>query len=286
MKKYLAIIALFLSLCMNISFAQNSITSIKKGSGKPVILLPGLGCKSSVWKGTVNVLSRNHCCYEINIAGFAGIPSQGDFSIAKISKDIIMLIKKEKLDNPILIGHSLGGFIALKTASENPGIFSKLIIIDSFPFALSYFIPSITEEQAAQQGLVLKNMILKQTVDEYKKTERTALGNLISSETNIDTVLKWMTASDRNSIAEATSQMISTNLRDELKNIMCKVLIIGTWKGKEQIGLNKESVEKMFHEQYKNLKDKSIIISNNSKHFVMLDTPEWLNKQIIGFITE
>ena len=285
MKSYLLLFILIITSSINLR-GQNSISYTKIGSGSPVIFLPGLGCKSSVWNNTVRELSSDHCCYMLNIAGFAGKPDNGEFSLNKISGAIISLIKKESLNKPLIIGHSLGGFIAIKTVSQDPDLFSGLIVIDAMPFPLAAFNPAITEEQAAGQGQILKNMILKQTVEEYKKTERTVLGNLITNETDIDTVLQWMITSDRKALAEATSEMISTDLRDALKNITCKTLVIGTWIGKEQLGLNKESVKSMFENQYKNLKDKTIIISNNSKHFVMLDTPEWLNKQIIGFITE
>ena len=62
--------------------------------------------------------------------------------------------------------------------------------------------------------------------------------------------------------------------------------MIGTWRGKEKMGISKETIERIFKEQYKNLKYKTITISDNSKHFVMLDSPAWLNKQITGFISK
>ena len=286
MKKLILMILMLLFLCSTIILPQNSINYIKKGSGKPVIFLPALGCKGSVWDNSVNMISNDHCCYEISIAGFGGVPLTGNFSMERISKDIMKLIKQEKLVNPILIGHSVSGFIALKIASENPGIFSKLIIVDSFPFALASLYPSITDEQAKQQAVLIKNMMLNENKEQFKDSEEKNLINLISDKANIDTVLNWVLLSNRNALAEATYEMVSTDLRDSIKNIKCKTLIIGTWKGKEQLGFTKESAEKIFSEQYKNLRNKEITISDNSKHFIMLDKPEWLNKQIIGFISE
>jgi len=286
MKKLFLVVAFTLSFCLVQLFAQSSISFVKKGNGKPVIFLPGLGCKGSVWDNTVNKFSGSYCCYEISYAGFAGLPVKGGFSIEKITKDIMSLIRKEKLDHPVLIGHSLSGFIALKIASENPGVFSKLIIVDSFPFTLAAFNPAVTEEQAEQQGMMMKEMILKQSNEEYNKSEQAILGSLITNKKDIDTVLNWMMLSDRKAIAEATFEMISTDLRDSIKNIDCSTLIIGTWKGKEQLGVTEEIAKKLFNIQYENLKNKSIVISNNSKHFVMLDAPGWLNTQITKFIVE
>ncbi len=265
---------------------QSSISFIKKGKGRPVIFLPGLGCKGSVWDSAVNKLSAGYCCYEISYAGFAGMPPDGTFKIDRIIKDIIKFINQQKLQHPVLIGHSLSGFIALKAAAENPDVFSKLIIVDSFPFALAVYSPAITVEKAKQQGKIYEDMILKQNDEEFKKSERAMLSGLISGEKDIDTVLNWMMLSDRNAIAAATYEMISTDLRPELKKIKCSALIIGTWKGKEQLGFNKVTTPKIFAAQYENLKNKSIAVSDDSKHFIMLDAPEWLNSQITRFLSE
>ncbi|MGA7837520.1 MAG: alpha/beta hydrolase [Ignavibacteriaceae bacterium] len=286
MKKLLLMFIFAISFNYTAIFPQSSIIFTKSGNGQPLIFLPALGCKGRVWDNTVNELSKKYTCYEVSIAGFGGVFLDDKFSIEKISKDIINLIKQEKLQHPVLIGHSVSGLIALKTASENRGVFSKLIIVDSFPFALASIYPTITEEQAKQQGAMLKNMLLKESKEKFENTEKKNLEKLISNENDIDTVLSWFILSDREAIAEATSEMLSTDLRDSIKNIKCKTLIIGTWKGKEQLGFTKEVAEKIFTEQYKNINSKRIIISNDSKHFIMLDTPEWLNKQITGFITE
>ena len=286
MKKLFLMVLAALSFCFSTIMAQNSITYVKKGSGQPVIFLPALGCKGSVWDNTVNKLSKKYCCYEISIAGFGGVQLNGYFSMERISKDIIGLIKLKKLEYPVLIGHSVSGFLALKIASENPGIFSNLIIVDSFSFVFGSIYPSVTDEQAKAQAALLKNMILKESDEQFKISEEKNLVNLVSNKKDMDTVLSWVMSSNRNAIAEATYEMAANDLRDGLKNINCKTLIIGTWRGKEKFGYTKASTEKIFNEQYKNLKNKKIIISDNSKHFIMLDNPGWLNKQITRFISE
>ncbi len=266
--------------------AQSSIAYVTKGNGQPLIFLPALGCKASIWDNTVNKLSKHYACYEISIKGFGGVPLEGYFSLQRISNDIIHLIKQKKLKNPILIGHSISGFIALKTASENPGTFAKLIVVDALPFSLASVYPKATETQAKQQGLIIKNMILKETGEQFKESEEKSLKNLVSNQDSAKMILNWMLKSDRKAIAEATDEGISTDLRKAIQNIKCKTLIIGTWKGKEQLGFTQTTARKIFEEQYKNLKNKKIVISDNSKHFVMLDNPKWLNKQIKSFITE
>ena len=286
MKKLFFTFILVISFCFSAIRAQDSITFTKKGTGQPLIFLPALGCNGAVWDNTVNELSKKYTCYEVSIAGFGGVPLKGSFKIEKISKDLMDLIKNENLQKPVLIGHSFSGFLALKTAAENPDVFSKLIIVDSFPFALASIYPSVTEAQAKQQGEMLKDYILKESDSDYEKSQRTSFGNTIADKDAAAKVIKWVLASDRSAIAEATSRAISTDLRDEISKIKCETLVIGTWKGKEKIGFTESNVVEKFKEQYKNLENIKIVIAGNSKHFIMLDDPDWFNKTITGFISE
>ena len=132
----------------------------------------------------------------------------------------------------------------------------------------------------------MKDYILKESESDYEKSQRTSFGNTIADKDAAAKVIKWVLASDRSAIAEATSRAISTDLRDEISKIKCETLVIGTWKGKEKIGFTESNVVEKFKEQYKNLENKKIVIAENSKHFIMLDDPDWFNKTITGFISE
>lgn len=82
--------------------------------GQPVILIPGLSSSSAVWDATVQHLAPKYHCHALTLAGFAGQPRLGDGPFLETVKDaIVTYIKTNKLNQPILIGHSLGGHMAL-----------------------------------------------------------------------------------------------------------------------------------------------------------------------------
>jgi len=43
-------------------------------------------------------------------------------------------IRKNKLEKPVIVGHSLGGFLALALAAKYPNLPGKLVIVDAYPF--------------------------------------------------------------------------------------------------------------------------------------------------------
>src|SRR5690554_5118696 len=93
-----------------------------KGKGKPIILIPGLASSGKVWEETSDTLEKNFECHIFTLAGFA---NQKAISIENgylpiIEKEIIKYIQNELNEKPILIGHSLGGFLSLSLAISQP----------------------------------------------------------------------------------------------------------------------------------------------------------------------
>ena len=89
---------------------------------------------------------------------------------------------------------------------------------------------------------------------------------------------------DRQTLIEANYKMLSADLRDSIKTIQAPTLVLGTWIGLKQFGFTKEIVSQNYLDQYANMKNVTFEISDNSKHFIMLDDPEWLNNKIKGFL--
>jgi pimeloyl-ACP methyl ester carboxylesterase len=69
----------------------------------------------------------------------------------------------------------------------------------------------------------------------------------------------------------------TTDLRPELPKIKREILVIAS------IFITKENSEKVYGEQYKLLKNKTIVVAD-SKHFIMYDQPEWFYAQIDAFL--
>jgi pimeloyl-ACP methyl ester carboxylesterase len=84
------------------------------GHGRPVILIPGLGCDGTIWDATVAHLAGRYETHVVSIAGFAGVPPaqvRGPL-LDEVRRELVAYIQKNGLRRPIVIGHSLGGFLA------------------------------------------------------------------------------------------------------------------------------------------------------------------------------
>ena len=199
---------------------------------------------------------------------------------------ILDYIKTNKIENPILIGHSLGGFLAMKIAIDNPDLPTKLVIIDALPFLPAIMSPTIkNEEQSKPMATSIKsNMMLaaNQTKEERIATQTQFLSTMIDDQSRLAIVAEWGAISDPYTIAESMYELYSTDLRDQLANIKSPTLVLGSWIAYKNHGVTKESNMASYKAQYAKLKNVTIDMSETGKHFIMWDDPsffyEWLTR--------
>lgn len=96
---------------------------------KHLILLHGaLGAKMQLEKLAHSLENR----LEVTILEFAGhgnTPRSGSFGIELFAKQLKAHLEKKDIQKPLVFGYSMGGYVALKCAVRNPGIFEKLITL-------------------------------------------------------------------------------------------------------------------------------------------------------------
>src|SRR4051812_37745586 len=96
------------------------------GKGAPIILIPGLASAGEVWDGTVARYCGDHQCHVLTLAGFAGQPAIAGPLLPAVEQQLSDYIAANKFDHPIVIGHSLGGFIGMKLAADHPDQVGRL----------------------------------------------------------------------------------------------------------------------------------------------------------------
>ena len=100
------------------------------GRGDPVVLCHGFLDNCSVWKDLAETMAGKHTVvlYDQRGHGLSDKP-RGDYSVRSLAEDLHGLILGLHLDRAALVGHSLGGMIALTLALEHPPLVSKLVLV-------------------------------------------------------------------------------------------------------------------------------------------------------------
>lgn len=149
------------------------------GSGRPMILLPGLGDTAHVFDSFAQKLALNYHVIGITPRGFGQSsvppPEPANYSPDRLADDVVAVIEALKLDHPVLAGHSVAGEVLSDMGARHPKSVSALIYIDAgYAFALY---------DEAHGDLVLDAIALRNQLD------RLHLGTLPRNPAQVDELL-------------------------------------------------------------------------------------------------
>jgi len=105
----------------------------KYGSGTPLIIMHGLLGSSDNWMTLAKKFSQYFEVFNIDIRNHGRSPHATEHSIKLMCDDLSEFIIQNHINNPFLLGHSMGGKVAMQFALNNPDIVSKLVIVDIGP---------------------------------------------------------------------------------------------------------------------------------------------------------
>ncbi len=263
---------------------SDRITVTKRGQGPDVILSPGLATSSAVWDATAAHLEAHYRLHVVQVAGFAGAPARAntqDPILQSVVDALDAYIKTNKLKGTKVIGHSLGGLMALMLAQQHPEDVSGLMIVDSFPFG-GVLMGANDVAGAAPGAAAMRDSIIGETQEAYAQGERNFLPSLVKSPAGLKSVTAWAIASDKSVVACAMYEDMTTDLRPKLAQIKTPVTMLYPWDA--SIGTTRGVVDTMYQQNFAALPDKTLVCITNSYHFIMLDQPDAFMAQVDKFL--
>jgi pimeloyl-ACP methyl ester carboxylesterase len=102
------------------------------GNGKILLLIHGFPMNKDVWKGYGEQLASDFKVITIDLPGFGQSPPKKiPFSIHDVAQDLIEFVEQQNFSDIAIVGHSLGGYVALSMVDQAPKYFSSLILFHS-----------------------------------------------------------------------------------------------------------------------------------------------------------
>jgi len=105
----------------------------ESGEGRPLIILHGLFGSSDNWMSVTKELAFKYKVYVLDARNHGQSPHVPIHNYEAMAADLKEFISDHKLENPILIGHSMGGKTIMRFAAEYPDIAEKLVVVDISP---------------------------------------------------------------------------------------------------------------------------------------------------------
>jgi len=143
-----------------------------QGSAPAVILLHGLFGSLSNLAGVAKALSDNFCVYQLDLRNHGASPHDDNMSYPDMANDIIKFMDDHDIQRAHILGHSMGGKVAMQVALNHPERLLKLIVVDIAPVTYAQ------HHNPALDGL----LALSQTKLESRKQADEILSQYVSEQ--------------------------------------------------------------------------------------------------------
>lgn len=255
------------------------------GEGRPVLMIPGLNSGADTWRETCEALQAERIqCHLVQLPGFAGLPATEDDEFLPAMRDRLLAYIDAKGLKPAVVGHSLGGVLALQMAIEEPDALGPLVIVDSLPYMAAVTNPAATPDSVRPMAEAMRTQMRSSDDATYAKNAEAAVRNMTHDAQRTELLKTWGRQSDRAVTSQAMYDMMVTDLRPQLGAVKSPTLVLGAWAAYKPYGATMESTANIFRSQFAKLDGVRVEMSEGGYHFLMWDDPQWLRSNIRDFL--
>ncbi len=242
------------------------------GEGKPLMILHGLFGFSDNWQTHAKKLAEYYRVILVDLRNHGRSDWSDDFSYELMAADVLELCNDLQLEDLILVGHSMGGKVAMHVAAKNEALLEKMVLVDmgikAYPMHHEHILKGI-------HAVVLENVAARreaeQQMDAYIDSDgvkQFLLKNLYWKEKG---QLAW-----RMNVPVLEREMPAILEGFEADEIFTPTLFIRGALSNYILDEDFEALERQFP-------DSEIVTIENAGHWVHAEAPEEFLEALLGF---
>ncbi len=253
--------------------ARISVRSV--GSGSPVVLIPGLASSPAVYDALAAKIATNHRLIFVHVNGFAGSAAgPADNLIPGVVDELAGWLAANHVEKPAVIGHSMGGLMAMMLANKHPEAAGRVMVVDALPFYGMLFGPNATPD-------VVRPMVEKMRAGMVSgAVPMEAPAGMTNNDAGKAKVAAWLKASDPKIVGEALVEDATTDIRADLPAIKQPLTVLYAVPSADREPLTKA----LYAGAYKDAPNARLTAVGNSEHFIMLDQPAAFEAAVDAFL--
>lgn len=241
-----------------------------QGSGPDVVLIPGLTSGRDVWATTVAALPgyRYHL---IQVAGFAGEPAGPNARgavVSPLADELVRYIESRGLRRPAIVGHSMGGILALLVATRRPDLAGRVMVVDMLPQPAGLFGGSASGWGPLARGL--GNMM-------NSPGGRQLFANMMGAFSPPGSVNR---RSDPDVVGRAMSELTALDLTPQLPRLRAPLTVLYAATDPRA----RAALDRTFANAYAAARGARLVRIDDSGHMIMFDQPAAFRRALAAFL--
>lgn len=250
-----------------------AVTAEGKEGAPDVILVHGVGGHTESWRAVADSVGARYRLHLVQINGFGGAAAAANASgpvAAPVAEELARYVSETKIPAPAVVGHSMGGSIALMLAARHPGSVGRIMVLDIPPFLGMAFAPpgtTPTELRAMADGY--RDSIM--TRDTAPNLFERMVPTMTANDRFRPTLVQRARASDRATVGNALHELMLADLRPELARITVPATVL--YVVPPNVPGPAARFDSLTAQSYASLKGARLVRVDGSAHYIQLDQP-------------
>jgi pimeloyl-ACP methyl ester carboxylesterase len=249
---------------------------LEAGTGKPVILLHGLGGDSSRWEQNITALAADFHVFALDQIGFGQSDKpMANYHVGMLSEFLVEFMNAVRLPKASLVGNSLGAAVAEYTAVHYPDRVDRLVASDAADYCLAQ----------SPGGATLLTPHVLQIMNGVTRDETRELLHLIFHDGTLVTermvddnlVMRLRSAYAIGKIMESTGKRLGCNTEQDMSTIRIPTLIV--WGKYDQL-MSPSDADRL----ERDIKGSRKTVVDNAGHFPQIERPDEFNRIVREFL--
>jgi N-formylmaleamate deformylase len=256
---------------------------IKDGAGPALMLIPGLAGGPWCWTETIRRLPPDYAIHSVALPGFDGRPAIEAPMIERVCDDLIRRIEASGRDAPILVGHSLGAFIALQIGLRRPSLIRGIVAIDGDPA-----FPPLAQADAAERAAAARRraepfFAAANDPARFHALLQSFMAERMNDPRAAERFAARAARSDASACGAYIVEMLSADLRPQLPRLATPLLALAATQS-YLAGRSESEIRAFYSALLAGAPAASVLLLRGARHFAAEDRPELVAAAIEAFV--
>jgi len=272
-RRTLAVLLLMIAMALPVLAQDHSRSelerakAIQEGRGEfEMVLIHGLGANAKVWDEVLPFLKNTFKVQIFELAGHGTTAPVADDSIDREVARLAAFIAEVDFAYPTLVGHGMGGMIAMQYTLDHPADVHRLIVMDSAPMQLA------SQEEKDFVGL--------QLVENYDRFVATRYLNMSNDEVVTDRILDMALRTHRATFSSLLTSSFDFDLTGHLDTLSVPMLVVGS---ELMFPATDSSRHLLEHYGFGHARTLSFKRIGNAGHYMMIEEPIMTASVLLAF---